>query len=132
MRRLSLALVAWDEDDHTSGNRIPLYVVALALCGVTTGMGYALGQVAVQNILPPARSAEGTSVMLTSLICIAGIGVVAATAVIEAVGDQRATSAGIAVALLLVAALLLMAGLLTLGTEVRRRRTGATDVSPPA
>ena len=62
----------------------PLYVVALGLCGITTGMGYALGQVAVQNVLPPERSAEGTGVLLTALICIGGIGVVAATAVIEA------------------------------------------------
>lgn len=109
---------------------LPLYVVALALCGITTGMGYALGQVAVQNILPPARSAEGTSVMLTVLICTAGIAVVAATAVIEVVGDQRATSGGIALVLILVAALLLVAGLVTLATERRRLRAGAAGVSP--
>ncbi|MDF3048733.1 MAG: major facilitator superfamily 1, partial [Pseudonocardia sp.] len=49
-----------------------LYVVALGLCGITTGMGYSLGQVAVQNVLPPERSAEGTSVLLTILICVGG------------------------------------------------------------
>lgn len=101
---------------------LPWYVVALGLCGITTGMGYALGQVAVQNVLPPERSAEGTSVTLTSLICVGGLGVVAATAVVEAVGDQRATSGGIALTLVAVAGLLLVAGLLTVGSEVRRSR----------
>ena len=33
---------------------LPLYVVVLGLCGITTGMGYALGQLAVQNVLPPS------------------------------------------------------------------------------
>ena len=60
--------------------------------------------------------------LLTSLICIGGIGVVAATAVIEAVGDQRPTSAGIALALLVVAAVLLVAGAVTLLMESRRLR----------
>jgi MFS family permease len=99
---------------------LPLYVVALGLCGITTGMGYALGQVAVQNVLPPERSAEGTSVMLTALICVGGISVVAATAVVEGVGDQQITGAGIALVLVVVAALLLLAGLVTLLTESRR------------
>lgn len=104
---------------------LPLYVVALGLCGITTGMGYALGQLAVQNVLPPARSAEGSGVLLTLLICVGGIGVVAATAVIEAVGDQRPTSAGIAVVLVVVAAVLLVAGLVTLATESARLRARA-------
>lgn len=60
-----------------------LYVLALTACGVSTGMGYALGQLAIQNVLPPARSAEGTSVLLTMLISFGGIGVVAATAVMS-------------------------------------------------
>jgi MFS family permease len=102
---------------------LPVYVIALGLCGITTGMGYALGQVAVQNVLPPERSAEGTSVMLTMLICVGGIGVVAASAIVEAVGDQRATSGGIALVLVLVAALLLVAGVVTLLTEARRVRS---------
>jgi len=101
---------------------LPLYVLALGLCGITTGMGYALGQVAVQNVLPPERSAEGTSVVLTMLICIGGIAVVAAAAIIEAVGDQRATSFGIGLVLVLVAALLLVSGVVTLGTETTRLR----------
>jgi MFS family permease len=103
---------------------LPIFVVALAACGITTGMGYALGQVAVQNVLPPSRSAEGTSVMLTVLICLGGIGVVAATAVVEGVGDQQITSAGIALVLVAVAALLLVAGLFTLLAESRRLRAG--------
>ena len=71
----------------------------------------------VQNVLPPGRSAEGTSVML---ICLGGIAVVAAAAVIEAAGDQRATGEGIG--LVLVAALLLLAGVVTLATESSRLR----------
>lgn len=106
---------------------LPLYIVVLGFCGVTTGMGYALGQVAVQNVLPPQRSAEGTSVILTVMICVAGVGVVAATAVIEAIGDQRATSGGISFVLLLMAALLLVAGVSTVLTESRRPRAGATS-----
>lgn len=110
---------------------LPLYVVALGLAGITTGMGYALGQVAVQNVLPAERSAEGTSVMLTVLICVGGIGVVAATAVIEAVGAGRATSGGIALVLVLVAAMLLVAGVVTLVAESRRlRRAGSTAAAP--
>ena len=101
---------------------LPLYVVALGLCGITTGMGYALGQLAVQNVLPPERSAEGTGVLLTVLICVGGIAVVAATAVIEAVGDQRPTSAGIALVLFIVAAVLLVAGVVTLMMESARLR----------
>ena len=101
---------------------LPLYVVALALCGVTTGMGYALGQLAVQNVLPPQRSAEGTSVMLTVLISVGGIGVVAAAAVVEAIGGGRPTPAGIDATLLALAAVLLVAGLVTLSTELARLR----------
>ncbi len=103
---------------------LPLFVAALGLCGITTGMGYSLGQVAVQNVLPPERSAEGTSVLLTALISVGGIGVVAATAVVEAIGDGQATTAGIDVTLLTVAAGLLLAGIVTLVTEVRRLRPG--------
>jgi MFS family permease len=105
---------------------LPLYVLALGLCGITTGMGYALGQLAVQNVLPPERSAEGTGVLLTVLICVGGIGVVAATAVIEAVGDQRPTSAGIALVLIVLAAVLLVAGVVTLALETAQRRIGRT------
>lgn len=100
-----------------------LYVIALGLCGITTGMGYSLGQVAVQNELPPERSAEGTGVLLTMLICVGGIGVVAATAVIEAVGDQEPTSAGISLVLVIVAGVLAVAGIATLLGERRRIRT---------
>jgi hypothetical protein len=102
---------------------LPVYVAALALCGITTGMGYALGQLAVQNALPPDRSAEGTSVMLTMLISVGGIGVVAATAVIEALGDGTPTAAGIATTLYAVAGCLLLAGIVTLVVEGRRSKT---------
>ncbi|MDD7917823.1 MFS transporter [Actinomycetospora callitridis] len=105
---------------------LPLYVLALGLCGLTTGMGYGLGQLAVQNVLPPQQSAEGSGVMLTSLICFGGIGVVAATAVIEAVGPRPPTSAGLALALLTVAALLLVAGVATLISQWPRRRAPRT------
>lgn len=104
---------------------LPLYVVALGLCGITTGMGYSLGQVAVQNVLPPERSAEGTSVLLTVLICVGGIGVVAATAVVEALGDGQPTSGAIGVVLGTVAAVLLVAGIVTLAVESRRVRKSA-------
>jgi MFS family permease len=106
-----------------------VYVVALGLCGITTGMGYSLGQLAVQNVLPPERSAEGTSVVLTMLICIGGIAVVGATAVIEAVGDQKATGPGIELVLVLVAAGLLVAGIVTILFERMRLRAGPA-VSP--
>jgi MFS family permease len=106
-----------------------LYAVALALCGVTTGMGYSLGELAVQNALPPERSAEGTSVLLTVLTAVGGLGVVVATAVIEALGDQRITSAAIEVVLLGVAALLLVAGLTTWLLERRTARHTATAAS---
>lgn len=96
---------------------LPLYVIALGLCGITTGMGFALGQIAVQNVLPARRSAEGTSVLLTVMICIGGIGIVAATAVIEAIGGGLPTEHGIAVVLVAVAGVLLLAGLVTLALE---------------
>ena len=101
---------------------LPLYVIVLALCGITTGMGYSLGQIAVQNVLPARRSAEGTSVLLTVMICVGGIGIVAATAVIEAVGDGQPTEGGIALVLVTVAGVLLLAGLVTLFTERGRLR----------
>ena len=101
---------------------LPFYVVALGLCGITTGMGYSLGQVAVQNVLPPERSAEGTSVLLTVLICVGGIGVVAAAAVVEALGDNRPTTDGIDTVLVVLAAFLLVAGIITLVVETRRLR----------
>jgi MFS family permease len=101
---------------------LAFYVVALGLCGITTGMGYSLGQVAVQNVLPPERSAEGTSVLLTVLICVGGIGVVAAAAVVEALGDNRPTTEGIATVLVVLAAFLLVAGIITLAVEFRRLR----------
>jgi MFS family permease len=104
-----------------------VYVLALAACGVSTGMGYALGQLAIQNVLPPARSAEGTSVLLTMLISIGGIGVVAATAVMEAIGDGVATSESISAVLIGLAVLLLLAGVITTVTA----RTGAVVGSPP-
>jgi hypothetical protein len=96
--------------------------VALGLCGITTGMGYSLGELAVQNTLPPERSAEGTSVLLTILTAIGGVGVVVATAVIEALGGQRITSTAIGVVLAGTAALLLLAGATTLLIEFRLRR----------
>ena len=111
---------------------LPIYVIVLALCGVTTGMGFSLGQLAVQTVLPPKRSAEGSSVLLTVLICIGGMSVVAAAAVIEAVGDQRVTTAGIATVLVAVAALLLVSGLVTLATEARRLRTSVPAASDAA
>jgi hypothetical protein len=40
---------------------------ALGLTGLCTGMGHNVGQLAIQNALPPDRSAEGTGVMLTLL-----------------------------------------------------------------
>jgi hypothetical protein len=55
-------------------------------------MGYSLGQLAVQNILPAERSAEGTGVVLTSLICIGGIGVVVATTIVEVIGGGHPTA----------------------------------------
>jgi cytochrome c oxidase assembly factor CtaG len=92
-------------------------------------MGYSLGELAVQNALPPERSAEGTSVLLTVLTAVGGLGVVVATAVIEALGDQRITSAAIEVVLLGVAALLLVAGLTTWLLERRTARHTATAAS---
>ena len=105
---------------------LPLYVVALGLCGVTTGMGYGLAPLAVQNVLPPQRSAEATGVVLTALICVGGIGVVAATAVIEAVGPRPPTPDGLALTLLAVAALLLVAGIATAVSQWPRRRAAET------
>ena len=99
---------------------LPLYVIVLGLCGITTGMGYSLGQIAVQNVLPARRSAEGTSVQLTVMICVGGIGIVAATALIEAVGDGQPTEGGIALVLVTVAGALLLAGLVTLALEAAR------------
>jgi MFS family permease len=113
---------------------LPVFIVALAACGITTGMGYALGQVAVQNTLPPQRSAEGTSVFLTMLISLGGIGVVAAAAVVEAFGQNRPTTAGIHATLYAAAGLLFAAGIVTLAVEVHRlrstRRTVETSAVP--
>lgn len=106
---------------------LPLFVLALGLCGLTTGMGYGLAPLAVQNVLPPQRSAEATGVVLTSLICIGGIGIVAATAIIEAVGPRPPTVAGLALTLLAVAALLLVAGAATLVSQWPRRSATTTD-----
>ncbi|GAA4865476.1 MFS transporter [Actinomycetospora straminea] len=111
---------------------LPLYVVALGLCGLTTGMGYGLGPLAVQNVLPPQRSAEATGVVLTSLICVGGIGIVAVTAVIEAVGPRPPTSAGVALTLVAIAALLLVAGVATLVSQWPRRRAAESTDPVPA
>jgi MFS family permease len=104
-----------------------LYVIALGLCGLTTGMGYGLGQLAVQNVLPANRSAEGSAVMLTALICIGGIGVVAASAVIESVGAAPPTTTGLAVTLIGLAGLLLLAGLAALVSQWPARRTSTAS-----
>jgi len=106
---------------------LPLYVIVLGLCGITTGMGYSLGQIAVQNVLPARRSAEGTSVLLTVMICVGGIGIVAATALIEAVGDGQPTEGGIALVLVTVAGVLLLAGLVTLALEAARLGAGRSE-----
>lgn len=60
--------------------------------------------------------------LLTILAAIGGIGVVVATAVIEALGDSRATSGGIAAVLVGAAVLLLRAGAVTAGAETRTAR----------
>jgi MFS family permease len=106
---------------------LPLYVLALGLCGLTTGMGFSLGQVAIQNVLPAERSAEGSGVMLTALISVGGLGIVAASAAVEAVGPRPPTTGGVAVTLLGTAAALLLAGLVALAVTWPRptRRTGA-------
>jgi nitrate reductase gamma subunit len=59
-------------------------------------------------------------VLLTVMICVGGIGIVAATALIEAVGDGRPTEGGIALVLVTVAGVLLLAGLVTLALEAAR------------
>lgn len=105
-----------------------LYAVALALCGVTIGVGYSLGQIAVQTVLPPQRSAEGTGVVLTLMISVGGVGVVAAAAVIEAVGHNQTTHAGVVTVLFAEAALLLVTGLATLAAQ---RRTVHDGLRPP-
>jgi len=101
---------------------LPFYAVALLLCGVATGTGYALGQIAVQTVLPPQRSAEGTGVVLTLMISVAGVAVVAAAAVIEVIGHDQPTRTGITTVLLSLSALLLAAGIATLAAELPRRK----------
>lgn len=54
---------------------------------------------------------------------------VAATAVIEWVGDQRITAAGVSLTLVLVAVLLFVAGVVTLLSETRRLRPVRTAVT---
>lgn len=109
---------------------VPLYVAALALTSVATGMGYPLAGVAIQTALPPEHSAEGTGVLLTVLTA---FGVVAATGVIEAVGDNNITSGGISLVLRLLAVILLIAGAATVIVELayarRRRPLSASDGS---
>jgi MFS family permease len=103
----------------------------LTVTGVATGMGYPLAGVAIQTALPPRHSAEGTSVLLTVLTAIGGIGVVAATGIIEAVGDQRVTSHGIAIVLFLLAGILLVAGAATLMVESRYARRSDRPAATP-
>ncbi|WP_328305046.1 MFS transporter [Actinomycetospora sp. NBC_00405] len=100
---------------------VPVLIAARAVQGVGAAL-IMLGQLAVQNVLPPQQSAEGSGAMLTSLICFGGIGVVAAAAVIEAVGPRPPTSTGLALTLLAVAALLLVAGVATLISQWPRHR----------
>lgn len=97
-----------------------LYSLALGACGITTGMGFALGQLAVQNVLPPSRSAEGTSVLMTALICSGGVGVVAATSAMSSIGGGTPTAHSILVVMVGLAVLLLVVAVLTL-VVVRRR-----------
>lgn len=109
---------------------LPLYVIVLGLCGITTGMGSSLGETAVQNALPARRSAEGTSVLMTVMICVGGIGVVAATALIEAVGDGQPTEGGISLVLIAVGGVLLVAGIVTVVLETARLRAARSELRP--
>jgi hypothetical protein len=69
--------------------------------------------------------------LLTFLISIGGIGVVAATAVVEAVGGGQPTVASIDVTLFALAGVLLVAGIVTLAFEGWRLRAAAQAGTEP-
>lgn len=108
---------------------LPLFVVAMALCGITTATGFTLGELAVQNVLPAARSAEGTSVLLTAQVALSGLSIVIATAVIESGAAGVVTESGLTRALVAAAVLLLVVGVSTVA--MAGRPLAAPDAAPP-
>lgn len=59
--------------------------------------------------------------MLTPMISFSGVGVVAAAAVIEAIGHNQTTRGGMTIVLVCLAVVLLIAGVATLAAECRVR-----------
>lgn len=100
---------------------LPVYVVALLVCGLATGLTYSVAQIGVQSVVPPQQSGEATSFLYMPIIALAGLAVVVATGIVEAIGHGKPTGAGIDAVLLGSAAIVTVAGLLLLVAELRGR-----------
>jgi hypothetical protein len=74
---------------------IPLYVAALFVCGLACGMTYSVAQVGVQSAVPPQQSGEATSFLYLPIIALAGLAVVIASGIVEAIGGGKPTAGGI-------------------------------------
>lgn len=74
---------------------LPLYLVALFVCGVTCGMAYSVAQVGVQSAVPPHQAGEATSFLLMPLVALGDLAVVVTSGIVEAIGGGKPTDAGI-------------------------------------
>lgn len=110
---VSLAALAWADGWSA-------YVPALTACGLTLGLAYAFTTVATQAVVRPERAGEAAGVTLTVLITLAGVGVVAAGTVLEALQRSGWTEGGAVDAVLGTCAALLLPA--ALGAMVIARR----------
>ena len=90
-----------------------VYLIALTATGSTLGLVYAFTTVATQAVVRPERAGEAAGVTLTSLVTLAGVGVVVSGTVLEMLQRSgSSTGTGIDVIIGVLAAVLLPAGAL--------------------
>jgi MFS family permease len=111
---------------------LPTYIVVLGVCGLFCGLGYSAAQIAIQNVLPPARAAEGSGLLLTGLICFGGMAIVIVSGVINGTGQGEPTLSGLQHGLTGTAVLQVLAGLSVVAARLRRRgRPAASTETAP-
>lgn len=109
---LSIALLALS-------TALPIYIGALLVCGLASGLTYSVAQIGVQSVVPPVQSGEATSFLYMPIIALAGLAVVIASGIVEGIGGGKPTVEGIDAVLFGSAAIVLVAGVLLLVAELR-------------
>ena len=94
-------------------NNIVVFLIVMGFSSFSLGMGYQFGNIAVQSVVPEARSRCRRWRALTLMVSLGGVAVVIASATIEAVGGSTGvTQSAISITLFSWAALVGIPGVI--------------------